>query len=55
MCADKNTKLARINLTLPKEILEEIDKHIVKIYYSKTRTKYFVEAAKYKIEKDYNR
>lgn len=51
MCADE-TKLARINLTLPKEILEEIDKHIVKTYYSKTRTKWFVEAAKDKIEKE---
>ena len=51
MCADKSIN-ARISLSLPREMLEEIDKHIVKTYYCKTRIKWFLEAARDKIEKE---
>ncbi|KIE04044.1 hypothetical protein NF27_KG00020 [Candidatus Jidaibacter acanthamoeba] len=40
----------RITLTLPKEILKEIDLHISKQYIN--RTKWFIEASKDRIEKE---
>ncbi len=48
MTVSKNN--VRITLTLPKEILEQIDDHITKQYI--TRTKWFIEAAKDRIEKE---
>jgi len=40
----------RITLTLPKEILDQIDEHINAQYI--TRTKWFIEAAKDRVEKE---
>lgn len=40
----------RISITLPEHVVEEIDQHIAKQYI--TRTKWFIDAAKDKIEKD---
>jgi len=40
----------RITLTLPKEVLSHIDEHIRTQYL--TRTKWFIEAAKDRVEKE---
>lgn len=48
MAVSKNN--IRITLTLPKEILDQVDEHIAHQYIN--RTKWFVEAARDRIEKE---
>lgn len=48
--SDIKKNLKRINLSLPEDLFEEIEKSIDENYL--TRTKWFVDAALMKLEKD---